>query len=165
MKYITITFVTIMMLFTIGCTNNNDNAEEDRNARMQHINYETPKEQKQRLGNREPSIGEQGGYIQSEQRGLNAGDRTGDYTDMYTNEDSVRIADHLNEWKEIKQAQVAFTDKRVVVGVLLNDHSDHHLTDRIREEVAKFVPDREIVVYTDEAYWEKMKNLDSRIQP
>ncbi|MFD2046204.1 YhcN/YlaJ family sporulation lipoprotein [Ornithinibacillus salinisoli] len=156
------------MLFLIGCTNQ----EEGRHANnqennLQPIHYETPEEQRDRLG-QDQSIGEQGGYPQSELEGLNGGETNERNMDRYTNERTMEISEHLSEHKYIKQAQVSETDDRIVVAVILNNHSDQtslgDVDDRaqqIEREVQQFVQDKQIVVYTDNIYWNRMRNLNS----
>lgn len=154
------------VLLASGCSNDNNNEASKNNNQPQTdtINYETESEQNERLGLREQSIGEQGGYPQTDQDNLNRGDNTtGNNTDVFTNEQSKKIADLLMKRQDIKAAQVAVTDEKIVIGVMLNDHSDHDITKGIKEDVRKYEPNKTIVVYTDDINWDRKNNLRARL--
>ncbi|MUK86989.1 hypothetical protein GMD78_01050 [Ornithinibacillus sp. L9] len=158
-----------MSVFVItGCATQ----EEGRHANnsennLQPIHYETPEQQREREG-QPRSIGERGGYPQSELEGLNAGDTDDRNRDRYTNEKTMEISQYLSELRYIKQAQVSETNDRIVVAAILNNHSDQtslgdadDRAQQIKQEVKKFGRDKEIVVYTDNIYWNRMRNLNS----
>ncbi|WP_404453222.1 YhcN/YlaJ family sporulation lipoprotein [Virgibacillus necropolis] len=147
-----------------GCANDESNeAKNDEQIQSQTINYETKNEQNDRLGLRDQTIGEKGGYEQSEQKQINRGDKQeGDNTDIFTNEQSKAISDHLRKQRDIKLAQVAVTDEKVVVAVMLDEHNNHEISDDIEKEVRKFEPNKTIVVYTDDNHWDRMSNLKAR---
>lgn len=163
LRYAGLLFVVLM---AGGCSNDDENKEASvDNDQPQAINYETQGEQNERLGLRNQSIGEQGGYPQTEQNDLNRGDNpTGDNTDSFTNEQSKQIANHLMNRRDIRVAQVAVTDDKVVVAVILVDHNDHEISTDIKKDVRKFEPDKTIVVYTDDNNWDRVNNLKARLK-
>ncbi|MFD1850161.1 YhcN/YlaJ family sporulation lipoprotein [Oceanobacillus bengalensis] len=143
----------------------NDNAEsETKQYNTQPINYDTPLEQDGSLDRQEESIGEKGGYPQSEQRGVNASDYEGDYTDPFTNDETIFITEELRKDKDIIQAQVASTDDRIIVAVMLREYYNEADTEEIKEKIRRIVPDidKEIIVYTDDIHWNRMKDYDAR---
>ncbi|WP_047979710.1 YhcN/YlaJ family sporulation lipoprotein [Ornithinibacillus contaminans] len=162
----------ILLCFSIlviaGCGNSeegmNDSNHSDTPNRTQPINYETPKEQENRMGERDKTIGELGGYPQSEQEYVNEGDKNlnAKNEDRYTNEKTLLIAEYLAKRKEIVQAQVAETDDRIIVAVLTENHEYPNLNEIVEQEVRQVEPNKEIVVYTDENYWERMRNLNGK---
>lgn len=68
--------------------------------------------------------------------------------------------------KEIKQAQVASSDERVVVGVILSNRfeAQSDIAEQIKTSVKEMAPDKTVVVYTDDIHWDRMRNLQSRIK-
>lgn len=152
----------ISLLF--GCTNTDNNTENDNgDANTQPINYETNEERSERLGNRDLTIGQKGGYPQSDQSDLNGpGQNDTDSSDIFTNDESKKIMDHLQQRKDVKLAQVASTDDKIMIGIMVQDYANPDINDEIADEVQRMAPGKKIVVYTDDVYWEKMKNLKSR---
>jgi hypothetical protein len=159
-------FITAIM---VGCSNNNTNGDaqnNDNDVNTESIHYETNQEQANRLGTNDESTGEKGGRIQSDQSGTNASNgHSGNYQDIFTNEETDKIYSRLIKLKEIKQAQVATTDDRIVVAVMLNRHAGKNIGDKIENETRKVVPNKEVYVYTDDVHWNDVKNLRARSGP
>ncbi|AIF45384.1 YhcN/YlaJ family sporulation lipoprotein [Virgibacillus sp. SK37] len=165
-KYSLIPGVALLAL-TIGCTNDNEESVENKaNPNTQPMHYETDQEQKERLNYDEPSIGEQGGYPQSEQQQVNDADYKSGYSDAFTNEEAMLLSQELQNKKDIIQAQVAVTDKRIIVGVMQREHTDHLAVNKIESTIREILPNtkKEIIVYTDDIHWDRMKNLDARLK-
>lgn len=157
----------ILMLGAItACTNEpTDKAENGNQQSTQPIHYETEQEKRERLG----TFAENGKkkYPQSEQKkGTEANFKNG-YSDSFTNEETEMITRALKNKTQIVQAQVAATEDRIIVGVMLKDDVRQDIGNEIKQEVKKLVPNsnKEIIVYTDEEHWNKMKNLDNRLKP
>ncbi|SET82745.1 Sporulation lipoprotein YhcN/YlaJ (Spore_YhcN_YlaJ) [Oceanobacillus limi] len=159
---------TASALVLAGC----GTQEEGRHANnqqnnLQPIHYETPDQQGDRLGE-DRSIGQRGGYPQSELEGLNAGETNDRTQDRYTNDQTTEISEHLSQLNFVKQAQVTSTDDRIVVAVMLNNHTEQTSLDgtdaeveQIKHEVRRFVQDKTVVVYTDNIYWNRMRNINA----
>src|SRR5690625_1979386 len=146
--------------------NGEEEANMDNDNVTQPIHYETEREQKDRLNVREQTIGERGGYPQSKQENINDQDYEGGYSDIYTTDRTEEIAEYLQKKQEIVQAQVAETDDRIVIAVMLPERTrcDVDAGRLIEEEVRNILPgtNKQIIVYTDDVYWDRMKNLDGR---
>ena len=151
-----------LLLLTAACSDVNREANNDDSIKTQPINYETDQEQKDRLNIRDETIGEKGGYPQSDQDGVNASDFKKGYSDAFTNEESELISKQLKEKKEIVQAQVASTDERIIVAVILSEKTDPGIKQIIQEEVEKIAPEKQVMIYTDEVHWDHMKDLGAR---
>ncbi|WP_430785037.1 YhcN/YlaJ family sporulation lipoprotein [Virgibacillus flavescens] len=160
-----ILFLTIFVLVA-GCTNDGKNESDNTTSpETQPLHYETENERNARLGIRKKSLGEQGGYPQTQQLEINRGDvETGNNTDIFTNEQSIQISNHLKKLREIKMAQVAISEEKVIVSVMLNEHNNHDVNRMIENEVRKFEPNKTIVVYTDDKHWDRMSNLSARLK-
>ncbi|WP_087971793.1 YhcN/YlaJ family sporulation lipoprotein [Oceanobacillus rekensis] len=155
----------IFMIFVMAACNGGEQetSEQPNGGAVQPMHFdEKTRDIYDRQG---PSIGEQGGYPQSKQRGVNSSDFS-EYSDAFTNEESIRIMEELVKQKDIIQAQVASTDDRIIVAVMLRENLDREIADDIEAEVKEIVPasDKEVIVYTDDVQWDRMKNFDSRIQ-
>ncbi|WP_249870983.1 YhcN/YlaJ family sporulation lipoprotein [Oceanobacillus saliphilus] len=156
----------IALILLIGACDGAENASEQNNVgndgSIQPIRFD--EKNVDIYDSPGPSIGEMGGYEQSEQRGVNTADFS-KYSDVFTNEESIRISEELAKQKDIIQAQVASTEDRIIVAVMLREHFDHHVAHKIEDEVRKIVPDsdKQIIVYTDDIQWDRMKNIDARL--
>lgn len=137
-----------------ACTNTRENAE-DNNGKVdtQPINYETEGERKDRLNI--PDNQKQEEHPKQEKQ---------NYSDAFTNEESVMISKTLEKRKDITQAQVASTDDRIIVAVVLSNQPKHDIVNKIETDIKEIVPNKQIVIYTDESHWERMKNLDSGLR-
>ncbi|WP_010098989.1 YhcN/YlaJ family sporulation lipoprotein [Ornithinibacillus scapharcae] len=154
-----------LLFLTAGCGNEREEGQsETNNNQYQPINYETPEEQTNRTRTEDKTIGELGGYPQSDQEFVNEGDKNlhSKNEDRYSNERTMLISEYLAERKEIVQAQVAETDERIIVAVITPDNEYYpNLNEVIEEEVKRVVPDKQIVVYTQAIWWDRMRNLNS----
>ncbi|TXL68082.1 hypothetical protein FHP05_03430 [Cerasibacillus terrae] len=158
--------IVVLCFGCIACSPDKDPKVNNETNHSQPMHYETKNEEKNRHGVREKSIGEQGGYPQSKQQEQNRGKEEGPYTDLFTNDESIKIEEHLKGMKEIKQAQVASSDERVVVGVILSNRfeAQSDIAEQIKTSVKEMAPDKTVVVYTDDIHWDRMRNLQSRIK-
>src|SRR5699024_786313 len=52
-------------------------------------------------------------------------------------------------------------DDRVVVAVMFNEYhdSDDQIIADIRQEVETIVPEKDVVIYTDDKYWDHMRDI------
>ncbi|MGJ9457087.1 YhcN/YlaJ family sporulation lipoprotein [Oceanobacillus sp. CF4.6] len=156
-------FVLMIFIFA-ACNGEEQNTSEQSNEEsVQPMHYDDKNRDIYNV--QEPSIGQRGGYPQSEQKGVNSSDFS-KYSDAFTNEESIRITEELKKRKDIIQAQVASTDDRIIVAVMLREHFDRQIPDDIEENVREIVPqtDKEIIVYTDDIQWDRMKDFDARLQ-
>lgn len=162
----------LLIFLMTACSDNDRNAlDRDEQPGTQPIHYETDKEQKEREGIREQTIGEKGGYSQNDQDRMKNVNDERNYSDPFTNEESKRITEELNKHNNIAQVQVASTDNRIIVGVMLRENdshkriSDEQFADEIESKIRDILPDenRDIIVYTGDAQWGRLKNLDARI--
>lgn len=158
----------LSLLILFGCTNTNDtdqNAEQENRSDTQPIHYETDEEQRERQNERPETIGDRGGYPQSDQRDTNASEsKYENSSDPYINEDSGKIYDRIIRFREIKQAQIAISEDKVMVALMLNDYNEETIRDKIVKEVEKVEPDKEVVIYTDDIHWNRMRNSRSRFK-
>ncbi|MFC2948470.1 YhcN/YlaJ family sporulation lipoprotein [Virgibacillus sediminis] len=168
MKKIILYTIVSYMGFLAGCTGGDD-VNENQNAEglnNQPIHYDTQGEDRQASEEEQESIGEEGpkGYPQKYQDRANSSEYEHGYSDPYTNEDTEEIAENLEELDDVVQAQVEETNDRLIIGLQLKEHTDPDRPDDIEEQVKALVPptDKEIFVFTDKIYWDRMKNLDSR---
>ncbi|QKY69569.1 YhcN/YlaJ family sporulation lipoprotein [Lentibacillus sp. CBA3610] len=152
--------IPVFVLTLIGCAEyeTGDNGTQD-NMNSQPIKYETQEEQDERLGTESD---EQKTYPDNKYKDINEGD-SGKNTDKFTNEMSLSISNHLKQRHDVRQAQVAVTDEKVVVGVMLTDQAPPDMRDLVEEEVQQLVPNKDVYVYTDDIYWDRMRNKDAEL--
>ncbi|WP_164668493.1 YhcN/YlaJ family sporulation lipoprotein [Virgibacillus doumboii] len=156
--WIKIAGLAIVVILLVGCTNNNDEAfREDLDDFPEPTKYDADNPKNDPFG-----VGKEGEYPQSDQTEMNDGDESGQ-SDLFTNEESVAIANHLTKKKEVIQSQVALTDNKVVVGVMLNESAPADMRERIKKEVQEMKPNKKVNVYTDDIYWDRMRNKDSKL--
>lgn len=154
------------ILFLTACGMNEESKGTDTTDRnTQPIHFESNNDQNR-------SIGERGGYPQSEQLNVNRGNEI-NYTDIYANDKTEKLRKQLVKTKDIVQAQVAETDDEIIVAVILSQAYQKDIAsqdevedtlDRIENKVKEILPNtnKEIIVYTDTMHWHRMKNIDAR---
>lgn len=161
-----ITAMCILVFIIGGCTNTNSDGQKETNKESPNsdpISFETQQGKKnQGKGIREHSLEEQPGYPQHDQDNVNHGEANRNNADIFTTQEAEEISRHLTKRRDITQAQVATTEDRVIIGLILKKQQtgNQQLIDNIEKEVQQFAPDKEIIVYTDDTHWNKMKNLD-----
>lgn len=155
--------VPVLLFVLIGCAEYKTEDEGNQeNLNSQPIKYETEQEQDERLGKENNYSGQNNGYPQNEQEELNEGDENAQ-SDKFTNEMSQSISNHLKKRNDVRQAQVAVSDERVVVGVMLSDRAPPDMRERVEQEVQQMVSTKDVYVYTDDIYWDRMRNKDSQL--
>lgn len=143
----------LLIIVLAACTNTREGVRDDdgnNNTDIQPMHFESEKKT-QNTNNKEGN--------QSQQK-----NRESRYSDAFTNEESLMLTNTLEKRKDIMQAQVATTDDRVIVGVMLSEHTDHNTTKKIESEIKEIIPDKQIIIYTDDTRWERMKNLDAKLE-
>lgn len=154
-------WMVVVSMLLIGCSDQKKPEAEQDVKRTQPVRYETKKEQDMRSQNNHTERQEftEGDYQ------FSRSDQKRGFTDAFTNEESKKIQDHLQGMKDIKQAQVASTDDKIVIGVLLRyrHQQDHDIAKRISDEVQKLNPhNKNVIVYTDDTHWDRMRNIQSK---
>ncbi|GAB4073314.1 hypothetical protein GCM10028778_08490 [Barrientosiimonas marina] len=145
--------IPILTILLAGCMQNDTQESEQENSNSQPIKYETEQEQ---------NDGEQKKYPDDTYQNVNEGDQEGQ-SDKFTNELSMSIADSLKGRQAIRQAQVAAGDDKVVVGIMLNNNASPDIRDNVEQDVQEMVPKRDVQVYTDDSYWDRMRNKDAEL--
>lgn len=143
----------LLIIVLTACTNTKEEAQDNHdnnNTGIQPMHFETDK----KAENRNNGEDNQRQQRQNKTR----------YSDVFTNEESIMLSEKLEKRKGINRAQVASTDERIIVAVMLSDHSDHNITKKIEADIKEIIPDKQIVIYTDDTHWERMKNLDARLE-
>ncbi|GAB3050321.1 YhcN/YlaJ family sporulation lipoprotein [Virgibacillus ainsalahensis] len=157
------TLFLFSLLVITGCANTDETQNNNEDVDTQPMHYETEDEKKERMGTRDRTTGEQEGNPNDIDK-ANSADFEGGYSDPYTTEETEAISRKLKEHEDIIQAQVASTDERIMIGLRLKEHTDPNIPNNIQEEVKEIIPntDKQIIVFSDEIYWDRMKNLKTR---
>ncbi|WP_042223344.1 YhcN/YlaJ family sporulation lipoprotein [Oceanobacillus manasiensis] len=156
--------VGLILTILTGCNLGMEEQGQQRNDQQntEYVHYETEKERKEQ--GEGPSIGERGGYPQSQQEGANDADFKRGYSDQYTNEEALWLSEELENRKDIVTAQVASTEDQILVGLVQREYAGEDVPQQVKKEIQRLLPDnkKEIIVFTDNAYWEYMKNRDAK---
>lgn len=145
----------LLIAILTACTNTREDAEDsNEEVETQPIHYESEGERKDRLNIQD----------NPKKEGIPKQEKQKNYSDAFTNEESVMLSETLEKRKDINKAQVASTEDRIIVAVMLSDHPDRNITNKIKTDIKKIVPDKQIVIYTDDTHWERMKNLDAGLK-
>ncbi|SFD57780.1 Sporulation lipoprotein YhcN/YlaJ (Spore_YhcN_YlaJ) [Lentibacillus persicus] len=160
----TMWIISLMLIVLVGCAQYDSGEEEGSNENLnsQPINYETKKERNERLGKDTDNSKENSELYDDDLAEINEGDEDAK-TDIFTNEMSQSISKQLKQRKDIRQAQVVVTDERVVVGVMLTAQAPPDMREVVEQEVSEVVSDKEVYVYTDDIYWDRMRNKDAEL--
>ncbi|WP_085991795.1 YhcN/YlaJ family sporulation lipoprotein [Oceanobacillus senegalensis] len=164
LKKKTIFIIGFVLTVAVGCTNQDENAQTNTDTLdTQPIHYDSKKEHESRNVSPNNPTAEQGRYPKGKQDMMDIGNV--DYQDPFVNEETQRITKELTKNRDIIQAQVASIDDRIIVAVMLRKHFNHDASndsEAIKKEVEKMVPDKQIIVYTDDIQWDRMKNFNAR---
>lgn len=160
-----ISAVVVLMIITVGCTNTNEEGMQNNNpgnSDTYPISYE--KKENNRKGNntRDNAVRQQ-----ERQDRINSGQTNRNNADMFTTEEAEDISHHLRERTDVSQAQVATTADRIIVGVMLSKNAKNYTDDQkiireIEKDVNNIAPGKEVIVYTDDAHWDQMKDLEAK---
>lgn len=149
--FILIFTATVMLT---GCMNNNDlGSKQDTDLKPVRLSTQ---DNEQVVIEKNPSKD----YIQSNEEGVG---QHGTEREIFNSRESRQISQQLAKRKEISQSRVAVTPNRVLVFASLNEYPND-ITKQIEKDVEPFVRDKQIVVFTDEAQWERMQHLDSSLR-
>ncbi len=95
-------------------------------------------------------------------------DNANTYNNKEYDRQSRAIGKRLSQSRFIKSAQVVITNESVIVAVEEPDRATYtrvNVSEKVRKLVKEMpeVKGKELVVYTDERYWDRMKDLRSRL--
>lgn len=145
-----IILISSMLCLAVGCSDTNNQSEQENTSQTKNTGYES-------------SHGESQDHINENDPNLNQNDSSN--KDVYTNDTTVKIKELLTERQDIRRAQVASTEDRVMIAVNLSHNADRDkILDSIEDDVEDIVSDKELVIYTGDAYWNRMKNLGSKLK-
>lgn len=151
------TFLTIIAcssLFLVGCMNNEELGSQ-RDMDLEPVRLST-EDNREIVIDRNPSKD----YIQSDEEGVG---EHGTERNIFESREERQISQQLAKRKEVSQSRVAVTPNRVIVFASLNDYPNDIEKD-IENDVRRFVEDKQVVVFTDEIQWERMKHLDASLK-
>ncbi len=95
-------------------------------------------------------------------------DNANSFNNIEFDRQSREIGKRLSQNRFVKTAQVVITNEKVIVAVEEPDRATYTRVD-VSEKVRKLVTQmpetkgKEIVIYTDERYWDRMKDIRSRL--
>jgi len=137
----------------IGCSSmNNDTGNENESPETDNTSYNSTKNHPDPLKK-----------DRTKQRQENTRDTKN--RDIFTNDTSIEIQETLTNRSDIRRAQVAITNTRAMISLQLSDHANRDgILDSVENDVKHIVPEKEIVIYTDDSYWRRMKDLGSRLK-
>lgn len=153
MRTFLLVFGIVSILLT-GCTNNEQLGSE-RDVDPKPIRIST-KDNRQVVIDKNPSKD----YIQSDEEGIG---QYGSERNIFESVESRQISQQLARRDEVIQSRVAVTPNRVIVFASLNDYPND-IEKQIEDDVKKYVQDKQIIVFTDEAQWERMRHLESSLK-
>jgi len=89
------------------------------------------------------------------------------YNNVEYDRQSREIGKRLSQSRFVKSAQVVVTNDNVIVAVEEPDRATYtrvNVTEKVRKALREMpeTKGKEIVIYSDEAYWDRMKDLRSR---
>lgn len=153
--------LAILMLFLSGCTSMNARETNDNKIgkiNSQNVKYESERQQREQLEVVEDPTKD---YYQSDEEGIGTG---GNERNFYPTVDTREIAQLLAKRKDVQNSQVASFTDGVVVVLQLNNYSNPNVANELEREIAQIVPNKKVIIYTDDISWNRMKKLDSGLQ-
>ncbi|MRH42998.1 hypothetical protein GH741_09900 [Aquibacillus halophilus] len=169
----------LMLLFglLVGCAENDEASESGQNVNNNHhpMTYITESEHEEQItnnltnnrNNNKEDVEER--YLDGFQSDLEQTDgQNGSYTQSFFNQDSETISKVVNELEEVRMSQTIVTDKQIIISaMLMQEHYDEdteHIVNKISNRASQTIPNKEVIVYTDAIYWNKMRDLNSKIK-
>ncbi|MDC3412447.1 YhcN/YlaJ family sporulation lipoprotein [Aquibacillus sp. 3ASR75-11] len=157
---------TSLSLFMVGC-NDAEEAQPQQNQQQEDltemIRYDQQQvaDDDQEKATKKDDDYERGGDLDGYLKDIDKPDGQ-DYEDRFYNEESAAVIREINKLEEVKLTQAFVTDEKVIVAVMLHQEGNLDVEDEIKSIVEKIVPNREIEVFTEDVYWNKIRNLNSR---
>ncbi|WP_226037023.1 YhcN/YlaJ family sporulation lipoprotein [Aquibacillus saliphilus] len=173
-------FFLLLFCFIVGCNNQNEEAlDRDKSIDDNYhpLAYNTKSEEEKRIrehhnakdnqGKNQENIEEQ--YLNGFQKDMNNPRGTEDsYTKSFYNQDSETISKEINELDEVRLTQTIVTDEQIIISAMLKqeyyDVNLESIAEKIRSKAEQTIPNKKVVVYTDAIYWNKMRDLNSRMK-
>lgn len=157
--------IIVALLFAVGCANNDN--KDAQNMKQTHVDPEVSDAEKKGVLTEKLRYNEQTDITKGEdpakvKRKYNTGQPSDMNQAEFTNEKTAEISKKIAERVDVKQAQVAMTDDRIIVALMLHHKADPKALDEIKAEVTKIAPGKEVVMYTDTDYWSKKKDMTGR---
>lgn len=149
---IKIFMIGAVVLLLIGCTDKDEQFQNDNGPETNQERYTPSDDQSNPMTQN----------TRNKQRNQSHFD---DDKDIFTNEASEKIQDMLNNRQDIRNSQVAITDTRALIAVQLSKNADReNILDSIENDIKHIVPKKELVIYTEDSYYDRMKNLGSQLK-
>ncbi|MGM8212983.1 YhcN/YlaJ family sporulation lipoprotein [Virgibacillus sp. W0430] len=159
LKKVNLIWIAAMFMLFVGCSNGQkDTSQEKEGTNPNPIRYETKEEYNARHGINDYADKD---YYQSDEAGI-APD--GNERNIFNTEESLLIAQTLQRKTDIKQAQAALVDSKIIVFVTLNDYTNDNISNNIRQIVQEIVPEKEVIIFTDEIHWNRMRHLQAGLK-
>ncbi len=151
------------LLFAVGCSSN----KEAQNMGVTEIDPQMTDAKRKGVLTEKLRYNEQTDITKGEnpakvERKYNTGQPSDRNQAEFTNDKTAEISKKIAERVDVKQAQIAMTDDRIIVALMLHHKADPKVLDEIKAEVTKMAPGKEIVMYTDTDYWSKKKDMTGR---
>src|SRR5699024_10530756 len=101
-------------------------------------------------------------YYQSDEKGIGT---DGDEENIFATKETREITQLLAKREDIRDSQVVSLRDRVVL-VLMTDTNKvtNDMVQTITNEVEKITPTKQVLIYTDEYHWNRMKDLDAGLK-
>lgn len=102
-------------------------------------------------------------YYESDEEGIGT---DGDENKIFATEEAKEISQLLARHQHIQDAQVATVGDQVIVSVALKNHTrpNNNMLVEMEREIKEIVPNKEVLLYTDERQWNRMKDLDAGLK-
>ncbi|UFT97904.1 YhcN/YlaJ family sporulation lipoprotein [Radiobacillus kanasensis] len=155
------------LLTVTGCAAINQPSadEEELHLNQQPISYETETAE----NNPENNQNDDGDRprMQDYVDRLPSGQENTNYEQQAYNEMTARINKTVNELDEVNVTQSYIRKDRVIVAVMLNLYYDNDplaVTQKVYRIVNEIVPNKKVEVYTDDIYWNEVRDYNAQIE-
>ncbi|MBB6451904.1 hypothetical protein HNQ94_000325 [Salirhabdus euzebyi] len=170
MKKNLIIVTTVLGITLAGCGNeanqlNNNQTETNNDYLTQPIEYRMDEQQNNNNYTPEHSANKSKAYQQELNR-RSPNQKEGQTS--YADEELAGIADKITEEVEgisgVVEVQTVVTPFRVLVALKVNEHErmDPEVQNKVREAVERLTNRNDVAIYTDAAYFDRIKNLNAR---
>ncbi|MDC3415648.1 YhcN/YlaJ family sporulation lipoprotein [Aquibacillus salsiterrae] len=174
-KIVVVAFLPLLLSVSlVGClaqegANNGKIGDMDNSTDNSPLAYNTKQEEINRLEANQTNYGRESedadqlldGYLTDLNRPESNNSENGFYS-----EESIKVGNAVNRIEAVKLSQVYSTEDKVFVSVMLDQEEYSTGIEQIKEQIyrtaSKIVTDKEVIVWTDDVYWNELKDRQAR---
>ncbi|WP_171038033.1 YhcN/YlaJ family sporulation lipoprotein [Aquibacillus sediminis] len=170
-KFVMYCMVMLVCAVQFGCNTEENQTQPENIEETRNMSYHKGSEQSD-----QPNDDQEYSHAKSRDQALDGyltgmGDpdkESSRYTEGFYNEDTIKVMEEVNKFDEVDVTQALVSDDTVYISPMLNQKeysvdTESILSD-IHTRIKQMYPDKKVIVESDGIFWNKMRDLDARLQ-